>query len=52
MHWLARSAFLRLPILLIATFLVIAILEGCRQSNEYIEPPPPKVTVSQPVKRL
>lgn len=49
MHLAARSTFLRLPILLIAAFLVIAILEGCQQSNEYIEPPPPTLTVSKPL---
>lgn len=49
MHLAARSTFLRLPILLIAAFLVIASLEGCQQSNEYIEPPPPTLTVSKPL---
>jgi RND family efflux transporter MFP subunit len=37
--------------LLLAAVLATPILEGCQQPNEYVEPPPPAVTVSQPVKR-
>jgi RND family efflux transporter MFP subunit len=32
-------------------FLALAILAGCGESNTYVPPPPPKVTVAPPVQR-
>jgi multidrug efflux pump subunit AcrA (membrane-fusion protein) len=34
-----------------AAMLAALLLAGCGQSNTYVTPPPPKVTVAKPVKR-
>ena len=36
---------------LIAAFLLPVLLAGCGESNTYVPPPPPKVTVAPPVKK-
>jgi len=36
---------------LIAAFLLPGMLAGCGESNTYVPPPPPKVTVAPPVKK-
>jgi RND family efflux transporter MFP subunit len=36
---------------LVAALLVPGILSGCGESNTYVPPPPPKVTVAPPVKK-
>lgn len=36
---------------LIALLLALGLLAGCGESNTYVAPPPPKVTVAQPVQR-
>ena len=35
----------------LATLIIVAALAGCGQSNTYVAPPPPKVTVAKPVQR-
>ena len=35
----------------LATLIIAAALAGCGQSNTYVAPPPPKVTVAKPVQR-
>ncbi len=35
----------------LATLIVVAALAGCGQSNTYVAPPPPKVTVAAPLKK-
>jgi RND family efflux transporter MFP subunit len=42
--------FLRL-ILFLAVILLMSLLAGCGQQNDYVEPPPPPVTVAQPLQQ-
>ena len=32
-------------------FLVVVLLAACEQKNTYVEPPPPKVTVAEPLQQ-
>ena len=37
--------------LLITTILTVSLLSGCEQANQYAPPPPPAVTVAQPLQK-
>jgi RND family efflux transporter MFP subunit len=36
---------------IVTALFLLAVLAGCGESNTYVPPPPPKVTVAQPVKK-
>ena len=36
---------------LCALFFGFCLLSGCQEQNTYVEPPPPKVTVAQPLEK-
>jgi membrane fusion protein (multidrug efflux system) len=45
------SPGLTAPGLILATCLFVLLMAGCTETNQYVEPPPPEVTVVKPVRR-
>jgi len=45
------SPVLKKPALVLAALFLAGIMSGCERQNQYVAPPPPAVTVSQPLKK-
>ncbi|MBT8363365.1 MAG: efflux RND transporter periplasmic adaptor subunit, partial [Deltaproteobacteria bacterium] len=46
-----KSLFSKLNLILFAILLILGLITACEQKNTYVEPPPPKVTVAEPLQQ-
>ena len=46
-----KSLFSKLNLILFANLLILGLITACEQKNTYVEPPPPKVTVAEPLQQ-